>query len=230
MAKITPGPMAGQISGRLASAVFSHNRGGPYVRNGTIPTTVTSNYALAAKARMTAASQAWKLLSDAQRTAWTNYAEQSPVLDRLGKSISLSGAAMFNRFVCRMASCGDAPLAAPPVGDPPIPLTSLALTAVSTAQALTLSFAATPLGAADKLMIWACLCESDGIAYINNLLRLVEVSAVAAESPYNFSDSFLARFGAIQAGQTAHVRVQVYSSTTGYVSQVLQAKFLVIPA
>lgn len=223
MAKITPGPLAGQISGRLGSAVFSHNKGGPYVRNGTIPTVVTSDEAIAAKARLTAASQSWAGLTDADRLSWTLYAQQNTVLDRLGHQITLSGASMFNRFFCRLALSTDTPLDVAPVGDPPKPLRGIIITAEAATPEISLEFTDTPIGPDDRLIVRACLLESPGVSYIRNRLRYILTSSTAHTSPLDITANFVARFGAPQEHQTLHVQAYVLTSTTGLVSEPLQS-------
>jgi len=52
MAIFNPGPLVGQVSGRVGGTVFSHNRGGAYIRNGSIPYAVYSQKALQAKSAL----------------------------------------------------------------------------------------------------------------------------------------------------------------------------------
>lgn len=228
MAKITPGPLAGQISGRLGSAVFSHNRGGPYVRNGTIPTTVTSDEAVTAKARLAASSQMWKALTEAQRLSWRLFAEQNTVLDRLGHQITLSGSSMYNRFFIRLINAGAAPLSLPPVGDPPLPLMQLSVTAEAATPEIEFTFATSPLGASERFQVWGCLLESDGVSYVKNRLRLVGHSGHDQTSPYIATAFFSARFGEIQESQTLHTQLVVLDSATGLVSEPMPASTLVV--
>lgn len=87
-----------QASGSLAGTVFSHNRGGQYMRNRSIPTNPSTARQASVREALSTLVYAWSnTLSEAQRTAWTAYADNTPVLNRLGDSIRLTGQQMFVR-------------------------------------------------------------------------------------------------------------------------------------
>ena len=227
MALITPGPMAGQISGRLASVVFSHNRGGPYVRNGTIPTLVTSAEAINAKGRMTAQSQAWDNLDATQRLAWKEYALSNPVVNRLGSQVTTGGNAAYIGINARLAYATETPLVDPPIADPPPALATLTLSADMGAGTFDIAYTDTPLGADDMLWVRACLLDNPAVNYVENRLRLLAVSAKAQASPLDILDQITARFGTVIVGQKLVVRVHVFSSVTGLLSAALQDEAIV---
>lgn len=87
----------GQMSGRIAGNVFSHNKGGNYVRVGTIPTNPRTARQTVIRAAMAFLTDRWaNTLTAGQRTAWNLYASNVTVLNRLGESINLSG---FNHYI-----------------------------------------------------------------------------------------------------------------------------------
>ena len=76
---------------------FSHNRGGQYIRGRAIPTNPNSVLQQAVRAYMASLTANWaNVLTAAQRTGWDTYGENVGVLDRLGKTIYLTG---INHFV-----------------------------------------------------------------------------------------------------------------------------------
>ena len=227
MALITPGPLAGQISGRLASTIFSHNKGGPYVRNGTIPTTSTTEYALAAKAALQAASATWQGFTAAQRLAWSSFALENPVTNRLGKSITLSGIAAHNGIFCRLTAAGLAPIAAPPIDPAPSPLLTLVQTCDRGLTTFDLVYTATPLAATHYLWIQACVNSSPAVNYVENRLRLIGISAAAQASPFDHEALLTARLGAQVDDQSVTVLVSVLDSATGLLSTPLRDTALV---
>jgi len=228
MALITPGPMAGQISGRLGSAVFSHNRGGPYVRNGTIPTLVTSQAAINAKGRLSAQSQAWDNLTAAQRLAWQEWALANPVTNRLGSQVTIGGNAAFVGINTRLAYAGDTPLTDPPIVDPPPALATLAGTLDIGAGDFELTFTATPLAADIRLWVLLTVLSNTAINYVENRLRLLMVSDKAQASPLDIESETEARFGTLQVGQKVVARVSTFDSTTGLLSAPLQVSDLIV--
>lgn len=136
---------------------------------------------------------------------------------------------MFNRITTRLVQSSDTPLAICPQGDVPVPLTSLTITATD-ATACTLAFAATPLGDDDRLWVWGCVCESPGVYYIENRLRLIVISAKAQATAYDICTELEARFGPLQLGQTVWIQCQVFSSTTGLISSPFRSSALVVAA
>jgi hypothetical protein len=94
-------------------------------------------------------------------------------------------------------------------------LTGLTLTADIGAGAVQVAFTATPLGADDRLVVWAAVVDSAGITYVKNRYKLVGFSTKAKESPYDIESEITGRFGSLQVGQVVHVLAMVHDSTTG---------------
>lgn len=94
--KFTPS-MAGSMSGSLGGFTASHNRGGQYLRRRSTPTNPNTSRQQTVRAIMDNLAQYWtNNLSDAQRTAWSTYAVNTPFTDVLGQTITMSG---FNAFI-----------------------------------------------------------------------------------------------------------------------------------
>lgn len=223
MALITLGSMVGQASGRLGSVIYSHNRGGSYVRNGTIPTTSTTEHALAAKNRLAGASSTWKSLTAAQRLAWRSFSEANPVLNRLGQSITLQANAVFLKLNSRLIAAGQAIITAPPIAPAPGGLLSLAQECDIGSADFELNFTTTPLAADQALWIQAYQHSSAAINNVNNSLRFCGISAAAETSPFDHQTLVEARIGAMVEDQYLTVFVSVFDTTTGLLSTPLRA-------
>lgn len=107
--------MGGQLSGSVGGVVASRNRYGAYLRNRTVPVNPNTPRQLDVRANFGAASIAWSSVSAGQRGGWESYANQTPLLNRLGESVTLSANAMFLRVNAFRLDCGasiifDAPL------------------------------------------------------------------------------------------------------------------------
>lgn len=228
MALIRPGGIVGQISGRIGGDVYSHNRYGSYIRNGTIPVTSTTEAAIAAKARMTEATQTWQALTANQRRDWTGYAAANPVVNRVGQSIQLTGHVAYVGINARMLAMGEAKLTAPPVGPPPLPLLTMSLTADIGLGTTEVTFTATPLAATERLYLWGCRLQSAGISFVENYLRLFNISAAAETSPFDYQTVYEARLGTMAVGEIVVMRIAVIDDATGLLSADLRAQATVI--
>ena len=231
MAKIRPGGLVGQISGSVGGDTFSRNRGGPYIRNRAIPTVSTTDFAMAAKNRLGLASTRWQTLSDAQRNAWTNWATNRPITDRLGESITLSGQQAYILINARLEQAGDTLLDIPPTAGAPDGLLEISLTAEAANgdSAATVTFSPS-LEANHRLWVWSALVASKGVNYVKNLLRLTTISDPEAASPLDILSGVTERHGPLAVGQVLHVQAQVFDTETGLVSGVRRARVEVTEA
>lgn len=85
-----------EIRGSINGTTFSRNRTGAYARNRTVPVNPNSDNQISARNSMTNSSQLWRTISGSVQEQWKIYADNTPVTNRLGDTIHLSG---FNQFV-----------------------------------------------------------------------------------------------------------------------------------
>lgn len=86
-----------QASGSIGGLTASRNKGGMYFRSRSIPTNPSSERQQIVRGLMTTLSSAWNALTEAQRDGWNLYGSETPVIDRLGDAIQLSGQQHFIR-------------------------------------------------------------------------------------------------------------------------------------
>lgn len=83
-------------SGSIGGMTASRNRGGQFLRARVIPVNPNTERQGQARANLAQAVNAWtNILTDGNRQAWTSYALATPVVDRLGQQLILSGQQMF---------------------------------------------------------------------------------------------------------------------------------------
>lgn len=215
MAKFIPGTLASALSGSLGGKVFSHNRYGAYIRDRVIPTKIVNAYTTEIRAILTGVSQAWRALDADQQAAWQNWAQEHPIVDRLGQRQVLQGNAAYIMLNSRIVRCGLAGIDVPPVAQAPVPLTTITVTAAVAAPACEVAYTATPLGATEYLWVFAAVTDSPARKYVQNLLKLVHVSAAAAASPADILAELETRFGSLAIGQTVYVQGMVVDGATG---------------
>jgi hypothetical protein len=228
MALITPGGLVGQISGKAGTHVFSRNRGGAYMRNHVVPITSTTADALAAKARLSNLSTAWGALTAAQRLAWEAWAQTNPAVNRLGNQITLQGNAAFIQVNTRMLRAGLAQLSDPPLGVAPDALTTLSGTYDIGAGTFTIIYTPTPLGATERFWMRTYVASSEGVNFVENLLRVTTISPAAQGSGADDQADIEAKFGALSVGQVVHRVCHVFDGATGLLSAPLRTRGTVV--
>jgi hypothetical protein len=218
MAIFTPGPAVGQVSGRVGGTVFSRNRGGAYMRNGSKPSIVRTDKALLYKSYFTAASQAWTALTSAEQLAWTVWSRTQSKVNRLGRSIQLTGQAQYIGLSARLLAMGVSLVATPPTTAAPAPVTPGKFTVDAGAGDTELEFTTTPLPAGVHLWIRGAKVNSSGINNVENLLTEVLISDAAATSPVDLESDLIDSFGALQVGATYVLQIRTCDEATGLVS------------
>ena len=78
---------AGIFSGKLGGLIFSHNKGGRYVRVMGIPTNPNSARQQEVRGALATQSAAWEGLTDAERSTWETWAQNNPLTDPLGQVV-----------------------------------------------------------------------------------------------------------------------------------------------
>lgn len=176
-------PFLGEMRGRVAGNVFSHNKGGDYVRRGTTPTNPQTSRQQQTRQVLGAYSAFWTSnLTQAKRDAWDVYAAANPIKNSLGQDILISGLAWYVKCCSRLSDAGLVCPSEPPVFGAPSGLTTLTvdISAVNTAD---VTFV--PALAADEAMqLWVSLPVSLGSSPNLAQCRLVGYSGLAEASPW----------------------------------------------
>jgi len=187
MAKILA--LLGELSGSIADNAFSHNKGGAYVRQRTVPTNPNSTKQQAARTILGTVSGEWAGLTDGQRTQWTDWASINPVVDPLGQTVILSGQQAYCALNSRLVQSGLTSLTTPPVGTGPDQFLTLSVVAAGPDQ-LTVTFTATPLAAGTKMLVWMTLPSTAGRNPNFAQARLVGYSTAADVSPTTYTTPY----------------------------------------
>lgn len=115
MALIKTTAFLDSISGKVNGSVFARNKGGAYVRSKGQVTNPQSNPQMTKRALFGGISQAWRSLTDEQRSAWNSTTDDYPYQNSLGETKFLSGFALHQKLNSNLLEAGgtiiDAPLA-----------------------------------------------------------------------------------------------------------------------
>ncbi len=175
---ILGGVVAGAPSGSVGSVVFSHNRGGAYMRTRVIPTNPASAAQVLARNRMSALTNYWyNGLTPAERIGWETYAANVPVTNRVGAQIYLTG---LNWYVAMNSLRDQAGGAITWLADAPTAfnLASFDLSAVTASEA-TQNFGAVYTAGSD----W----EDDDGALMGYATRPQNASVIYNNLPYRYA-------------------------------------------
>ncbi len=219
MAKIVFGGGVSQASGKIGGTVYARNKGGSYSRNFVIPTNPQTAKQSAQRNLLAIKSAAWRSLTNEQRDSWISWADENPILDRLGNSIILSGAQAYNKINMNRTNAGDA------ATQSTTPSTAEFTADVIDASGaldmnITSAFIRIPLGAgaaADQIVFThASKPVSAGVSNTNSIMRLIEVVTITGADVtatyFDIYTEYVAYIGAItgKAGFRVNVSAQQY--------------------
>jgi len=107
------------IRGTIGGLLCSANRSGPYGRVWTKPTDPQTYAQLTGRWNAAIHPEAWRALSDPERTAWNDYGAASPQINALGETYYLSGWQWFVKCNQRLLETDRPTVTAPPTNPAP---------------------------------------------------------------------------------------------------------------
>lgn len=216
-----------QTSGSAANITASKNRGGQYFRQRTTPANPQTADQTTVRAVLASVSAAWRVLTEAQRTAWNAAAANFPSTNSLGQPIAKTGHQV---FVQLNASLRSVTPAASIIADPPTPEAFPTLTATAftpqndggdISNAGTFSPSNIPTGF--KAQVYATPMLSAGIsAPPNSGYKLVGVIN-ASSAISGWGTLWNAYFGDAVTDQKLFLSLTLVNTTTGQSKEVLNA-------
>lgn len=226
MAKIRLGGMVMQVSGSLAGMVFSHNKGGPYVRTRAIPTNPSTTKQLQRRADFATVSTTWQSLTAVQRTAWESWSAQNKIVNNLGELIQKSGHGSYVGLNSRMLLASESQIDVPPVIARPDGFLTAVQTGDIGAGSVDLTFT-DALASGNKVELWAAVTDSAGKKYVENLLRFVSFSAADESSPWDNQADIELVTGTLIVGQTLHIKAAQFDPANGQRSTFVRADVVI---
>lgn len=229
MAKLKFGAIVNDARGSIDGIVYSKNQYGAYARVKVSPVQPRTSTQIATRAIFAEMSTAYSnTLTDAQRSAWKLFATNNPTVDVFGNSKTLSALAMYQSVNSVLKHAGVARIDDPPANMDVTALLTATVASTVALQDVAITFTATPLGATHRLYVYATSPLPGGVSFIENRLKLLSSSAAAAASPVNMGADYVARFGALIAGQRIGILVATVNTDNGAVSVGVQSIITVV--
>lgn len=228
-AKFTPGAIVSEIRGKIASTVFSRNKGGAVIRNRIKPINRRSVGQSTRRQTLGSLSSAWRGLSQANRDSWNSAAQNFPLQDTLGQTIFLSGEQLYVRFNANLILIGETA-----ISTAPSPFAFAVYTASLTAEDDTVSasfdiaFTPNPMTAGNTVAAFATRNLSPGIEAPNqSAFRFIGMIDPADTSPKDLVTEYIAVFGNPVAGQKIFLELRPIATASGQGGTPLRASAIV---
>jgi hypothetical protein len=201
-----------QGSGSVGGLTLSHNKGGMYFRSRALPTNPGTVYQTAVRAIMAQLTALWaNTLTSAQRAAWSDYALNTPIINKLGEAKPIPGLAMYVRCNVPRIQAGLTRVDDGPTTFGLPDLTPPGITSITAATGvMVVTFEPTDAWAAAAdggLLILTSRGQGPGINYFKGPYRYagkIEGATTPPTSPQNINVAFT-----VAAGQQVFVQMRV---------------------
>lgn len=228
MAKIKFTAFLADVRGSVAGTVFSKNTYGAYTRTKVTPVNPSTGAQQLVRQFFAAISQAWRGITDAQRTLWNQSAGNFSRNNIFGDQISLTGFNLYKQLNQNLLNIGvvridDAPLPAAVFG-----FTALAIVANTTLATLDATFApAIPIGT--SVIVFATAPQSAGKNFVKSEYRQIAVLTDVDLSPEDLAAAYIVKFGALPPiGSKVFVQLKPINAVTGQAGTTLQSSDIAV--
>ncbi len=205
MALIKFGQIIAEARGSLAGTVFSRNTAGSYMRQKVSPVQPRTPAQSLVRTLLTAVAQAWRGLSESNRTAWNTVAETFSNVNVFGDNVPLTGFGLHSKLNRNRQEIDESLLTEPPAQTSVDGLTSLSAIIdngeVVQNDKIKIDFApAFPV--TQKSILYATAPLSAGISFVSAEFRKIDVLDDTDISPLPIGDAYFAVFGEIPPSGT----------------------------
>lgn len=223
-------PEGQQRSGKQGGVVFSHNRGGPYVRSRAVPVNPMSSRQIAVRNNLQNLAIHWNnTLTQAQRDGWGVYAQNLSWQNRLGEAIVLTGANMYLRSNAAVLQAGLTRIDdAPTIYTLATAEQALVPSAAEATQDLSIAYDDTAAwcsedGAAE--LIYMGLPKNTGVNYFSGPYRLLKVILGNSTTPPTSPEAAIATVFPFAQNNAIWIRSRILRAD-GRLSTFAQSRFL----
>jgi len=206
-------------SGKIGGHVASRNSAGSYLRTKVTPVNPQTVDQVASRARLGANAKGWTQITQAQRDAWNSSASGFTAKNVFGDNIKLSGINVYGRLNNNLNLIGEVSISTPPIAESFAGPTIVTINSVVAGGVLTIGpDIAVPAGSAGVVRMTAP--QSAGKKFVKSEFRVIDIAPAGSVAPYDVSDAYVAKFGALPLeGEKVFVETFLISTTSGIASQ-----------
>lgn len=218
--KVKFGSLVVDGRGKIGGHVLSKNRGGAYMRTKVTPINPQTADQSAVRGTLTSLSQSWRALTISQIKAWNNAVQNFQSTDIFGDIKKPSGINLYVKLNSNLAFAEVGTV----LSDPPALTTApvfvdFSATAAAGTPALSIVFSPTPVGADTTYVVEATAPQSPGKSFLKNQYRKIKIIPAAGATPNNALAAYVAKFGALVAGEKIGLRIKAVDNLTGVSGQ-----------
>lgn len=199
--------------GKIGGHVLTKGRSGNVIRTKVTPVNPNTTRQSSVRGVLTAFSQGWKALTQAQRDAWNAAVSNFTRTNIFGDTVLPTGKNLFTSLNTNLSKVAYSTITAPPlplaVVDPEV---SSAVVTV-TGSVMEIDFAGA--SANQKMFIQASPPVSPGITNISSKMSLIAVEAQTTPGTLDIWADYVAVYGVPPAGQKIFFKVAAVRDTTG---------------
>lgn len=229
MAKINFGTIVNDARGKIDGIVFSKSRSGAYVRGKVSPTQPQTSRQSTRRSFLTLATRRWSAnLTPAQRFAWDSLAQFTPVKDRFGHTILLTGHQLYVRLNATLLFYAGAAVDDPPNDLSVEPILTFSAVADASAHTLAITFTPTPVPADTDFAFFATPQLPAGRLSVSSRYSHLATRLETETSPYAVGTLYEARFGTLTEGKVIGLYAVPVNILTGAQGQPLRILISVV--
>jgi hypothetical protein len=193
--KFLPGVFIGDYSGSQGSTTFSHNKGGQYMKNKSIPTNQQNPAQIAVRSGLISISSSWRALASIDRTAWDSFAASIPKSGPFGLPKFLTGHQTFISCNQNLIKVSSTQLLTPGSIPTITSESSVNVNAAGGAATMTITFP-TAIQATERIYVRMSAPKSAGIKTGKGLSKFICYLDNTLLSPFNIKIYYELIYGA----------------------------------
>lgn len=192
---------------KIGGHVASKNRSGAYLRTKVTPVNRQSVAQSNVRSRLASISQAWRVLTAAQRGAWNSAISDYKKTDIFGDIQTPSGFNLFQKVNNNIMALGGSMVDTPPVVASLDNYSGLSLTYTVGTPALSLAMTV-EAGTDTGYKLFATAPQSAGKSFVKSEYRLIKTANTSASGTFNILSDYIAKFGTVGSiGQQIFVKI-----------------------
>lgn len=230
MALLKYGPIVSEARGKLNGVVLSRNQYGAYARAvGTLVDPETS-WQQRQRANLITASQAWRALTQSDRTGWQAATHLHMRSNIFGDSFELSGHNLYVRTYLRALKIMVTPPSSVPANIPATSMVTVTFRRLNDFPTFALTPEPAEVPQTHTAVIEACNNISPGRLFVKNSWRYVCLITAGEQMTAEISDSVVSRLGPLIANKRAGARLYLIHNASLQASTPIHITSIILSA